>query len=173
MFKNVREAHTRNLTRVLTDLNGWTEEMCVEVMRPNMAGAWVRIHDGGDFFSDEYLEAWLHIASCAPDTTFYCYTKEVERFRRIVEPANLPNFRYVFSYGGKYDHLITDADRQCDVFPDNEALEAAGYSDQADSDLLAVTGDTKVGIVVNRHPGANKAMGGKSLREQQAALRRA
>ena len=169
-FRNVREAHMRNLMLVLNDLNEWQMLMTHEVTHPKFRGAYVRIHDGGDFFSDEYLQAWLDIARDAPETTFYAYTKEVERFRRIVEPDCPPNFHYVFSYGGKHDNLITDSDRRCDVFPDEIALLEAGYSDQADSDLLAITGSTAVGIVVNSHAGAVKKMRGMSLREQQENL---
>lgn len=171
-FRNVLEAHTKNLMMVLEDLNGWKQIMNLELGHPKFRGAYVRIHDGGDFFSDEYLEAWLEIARENPETIFYSYTKEVVRFRKIVEPACPPNFKYVYSYGGKYDHLITDQDRQCDVFPDEEALEEAGFSNQEASDLLAITGDTKVGIVINNHRGAVKAMKGMSLREQQAQLRK-
>lgn len=163
-FRNVREAHQRNLMRVLDDLPGWEQEMTQEVARPKFSGAYVRIHDGGDFFSREYLEAWLRIARSAPGTTFYCYTKEVPLFREVVEPDPPPNFRWVFSYGGRWDHLIRDTDRRADVFPTLEALEAAGFHDQEDSDLLAINGPLAVGIVVNNHPGALKQMEGKSFR---------
>lgn len=170
MFRNVRAAHLRNLTYVLEDLNGWSMDMAHEVSHPKFRGAHVRIHDGGDFFSDEYLQAWLDIARDTPDTTFYAYTKEIERFRRLVEPDCPPNFKYVYSYGGKHDNLITDSDRRCDVFPDEIALLEAGYTDQAASDLLAITGPTAVGIVVNNHAGAVRKMRGMSLREQQENL---
>lgn len=170
-FRNVREAHVRNLMRVLSDLEDWKREMLAEVSRPKMSGAWVRIHDGGDFFSDEYLMAWLEIARAVPQVTFYCYTKEVERFKKLVEPNCPDNFRYVYSYGGKHDHLISEADRQCDVFPDEESLHEAGYADQAESDLLAITGSPKVGIVINNHVGAKKALQGKSLKQLQERIR--
>lgn len=170
-FRNVLEAHTRNLMMVLDDLDGWEQQLTLELTHPKFCNAFVRIHDGGDFFSVNYLQAWIRIARAAPATTFYCYTKEIPMFREHVEPDCPPNFKYVFSYGGKHDQLITNTDRQCDVFDSKEALEAAGFVDQADSDLLAITGDTKVGIVINNHVGAAKAMNGKSLREQQIALR--
>jgi hypothetical protein len=157
---------------VLEDLDGWKDAINKELSHPRFEGGYVRIHDGGDFFSDEYLEAWLDIARANPKTTFYSYTKEVVRFRKIVETNCPPNFQYVFSFGGKYDHLVTEADRQCDVFPDEESLEQAGFANQEASDLLAITGDTKVGIVINNHRGAVKAMKGLSLREQQAKLRK-
>lgn len=171
-FRNVLESHTRNLMMLLDDLQGWEQQLTLELDHPKFRGASVRIHDGGDFFSDDYLRAWLRIARRTPNTTFYCYTKEIRRFADIVIPDCPTNFQYVFSYGGKDDHLITDTDRQCDVFPTHEALTAAGFTDQADSDLLAINGPHKVGIIINNHAGAVKAMNGKSLKEQQAALRK-
>lgn len=170
-FRNVREAHTRNLTRVLDDLAGWEADMTTEVQHPRMIGAFVRIHDGGDFFSDDYLAAWLRIIRAAPATTFYAYTKEIPRFRAMVEPDCPDNFKFIYSYGGKHDHLITDTDRRCDVFPDHDTMNAAGFHDQADSDLLAITGDIAVGIVINQHPGAAARMNGQSLAQLQARLR--
>ena len=171
-FSNVLAAHTRNLMMILDDIQGWEDAMRLEVSHPKFEGAFVRIHDGGDFFSTEYLQAWMRIARVTPKTTFYCYTKEVVMFREHVEPDCPPNFKYVFSYGGKHDHLITDEDRQCDVFPTTEAMLEAGFVDQAASDLLAITGDKKVGIFINNHVGAVKAMNGKSMGQQQKDLRK-
>lgn len=162
-FRNVREAHMRNLRMVMEDIEGWEAAMTDEVAKPKYADAHVRIHDGGDFFSRAYLLAWLRIARSAPLTTFYCYTKEVLLFREVVEPDPPDNFRWVYSRGGRWDHLIRDTDRQADVFPDEESLQAAGYHDQGDSDLLAIYGPPKVGIVVNNHPGAVTAMRGTSF----------
>ena len=170
-FKNVREAHLRNLMMTLDDLAGWEAQMTAEIQHPKFREAWIRIHDGGDFYSPEYLRAWIRIARACPETMFYSYTKEIPMFREIVEPDCPPNFAYVFSYGGRYDHLITEDDRRCDVFPDHESMEDAGFHDQAESDLLAIVGDPAVGIVVNKHPGASARMQGKSLRQLQADLR--
>ena len=143
--------------------------MIEELKRPKFVGKYVRIHDGGDFFSEDYLRAWLRIIRTAPQTTFYCYTKEVKMFKAIVEPDPPPNFEWVYSFGGRQDNLVEEHDRQCDVFPTYEALEAAGFHDQADSDLLAILGPRKVGIVVNNHRGAVKGLAGMSFRERQAA----
>lgn len=162
-FKNVKAKHLRNLELVIEDVGLFAMAMKDEVSNPRFDGAHVRIHDGGDFFSEEYLMAWLSIARSAPRTTFYAYTKEVEMFKRVVEPDPPANFRWIYSRGGRWDHLIEEHDRQADVFPTLEALEAAGYTDQGDSDLLAIYGPHKVGIVVNNHPGAVKAMAGQSF----------
>ncbi len=105
----------------------------------------------GDFFSDSYLQAWLEIMRLRPGVEFYAYSKEVSRFRRLVEPDPPPNFQWVYSLGGKEDHLVDkDHDRHADVFPDEAAIEAAGYSSQDASDLLAVYGPARVGIPANR-----------------------
>lgn len=166
-FRNVREAHVRNLMRTLEDLDGWEAEMIAELKAKKFVGAYVRIHDAGDFYSDEYLAAWLRIARATPQTTFYAYTKEVERFKRMVEPDPPENFVWIYSWGGRYDHLIEEDDRQADVFPTLEAMVEAGFVDQEASDLLAIHGPKKVGIVVNNHPGAVKALGGASFRRLQ------
>jgi hypothetical protein len=168
-FRNVKAKHQANLKMLLDDLDGWTAQMIEEVGKPKFKGKFVRIHDGGDFFTREYLEAWLKVIRSAPETTFYCYTKEVKLFKEIVEPDPPLNFKWVFSFGGRQDHFVEEHDRQCDVFPTSEALESAGFFDQEASDLLAITGPLKVGIVINNHPGAVKGLKGQSFRELQAA----
>lgn len=162
-FRNVRNKHVRNLEMVLNDLPAWEAQMKEELQHKRFINSHVRIHDGGDFFSREYLDAWLRIARATPNVIFYAYTKEVQMFKDVVEPNPPDNFRWIYSRGGRWDHLILESDRQADVFPTRESLEAAGYEDQEDSDLLAIYGYHKVGIVVNNHPGAVKRMNGKSF----------
>ena len=43
-------------------------------------------------FNILYLPAWLRICHARPDVNFYAYTKEVDRFRRLVEADPPPNF---------------------------------------------------------------------------------
>jgi hypothetical protein len=165
LFSNVRAAHIKNLMFVLEDLAGWEDALRSELDRDRFRGAYIRIHDAGDFFSDEYLDAWLRVIRDYPDTRFYAYTKEV---RRLKSRDDLPpNLTIIYSWGGRYDHLIEDDDRQANVFASLEDLEAAGYTDQADSDLLAIHGPAKVGIVVNNHPGAARRLAGESFQTLQ------
>jgi hypothetical protein len=195
-FSNVRAAHLRNLARVLDDLPGWAEEMTAElrhrryrqnheprldildVLDPTdswatewarAGGTAVRIHDAGDFLSDEYLRAWISIATETPDVLFYAYTKEVSRLRRVTVDGTPPNFRWLFSLGGKEDHLLDlDAERHAEVFPSDSDLTAAGYADQEASDLLAVLlPTTRVGIVSNNIPHLRRAMAGESFGQIQ------
>lgn len=69
----------------------------------------VRIHESGDFFSREYLMAWILVAQTNPNLDFYCYSKSLEFFLGLTLPEN---FYLTASYGGKFDHLIDE-----DCFP--------------------------------------------------------
>jgi hypothetical protein len=172
-FPKVKAAHARNLKMVLDDLDGWKGEMMREIVKRVKKGGYVRIHDSGDFFTDEYLEAWIDIARIIPGVTFYAYTKEVERFKRVAGrtyysitgrgyfPWAPANFKWLYSLGGKQDHLIDlDRDRHAEVFPTVEALEAAGYFNQEGDDRLAVEAPThRIGIVANNIPHFKKRQG--------------
>lgn len=197
-FSNVRDAHLRNLARVLDDLDGWADDMIHELAHPRhrptgdprfeildaldpadewaiewaeAGGSAVRIHDAGDFLSDAYTSAWLRIARVTPDVMFYAYTKEVSRFRRLVEGQAPANFRWLYSLGGKEDHLLDlDVDRHAEVFATAEDLAAAAYADQESSDLLAVLApSTRIGIVSNNIPHLRRQMSGRSFGEIQIA----
>lgn len=132
----------------------------------------VRIHDGGDFFSDSYLEAWLEIARTYDDIIFYAYTKEVTRFRRAMDVPD--NFLIVYSLGGKEDHLLDlEVDQHADVFPTKEALEEASYFDQETNDLLCVLAPSnKIGIVANSIPSFRKRQGEDTFGGMEAKLTR-
>jgi hypothetical protein len=171
-FRNVKSRHIENLEYVLYHPEQWFEKMLAEVSKPKMKGKYVRIHDAGDFFSKEYLELWLEIARKVPDVTFYCYTKEVAMFKEIVEPNCPNNFKYLYSMGGKQDHLIDkEKDRHAEVFPDDAAILDAGYENQDASDLLAITLPTvKIGIPANNIPHFNKKLAGKTFGAVQVEI---
>jgi len=169
-FRNVKNRHIANLEYVLEDPDGWYEQMLSEVQKPKMKGKHVRIHDSGDFFNASYLLLWTTIARNTPDVTFYCYTKEVSMFKKhLTEAARPLNFKYLFSLGGKEDHLIDlDNDRHADVFPNEAAILDAGYGNQDASDLLAITLPTnKIGIPANNIKHFNKKMAGRTFSQLQ------
>jgi hypothetical protein len=170
-FSNVLAAHTRNLEMVLDDLDEWSRAMLGELRHKRYRHANVRVHDSGDFFSEAYLDAWLAIAAATPDVLFYAYTKQV----RWVKARRLPrNFVVIFSLGGNEDEWIDRAvDRHCDVFPSDEALRAAGYTDQGASDLLAATLPTnRIGIVTNNIAHIRRKQGDSSFGSLQTARSR-
>lgn len=195
-FPKVRAAHVRNLEWTLDDLDGWREAMIEELShkryrptgepRPNAipdgdeadefltlwaigGGAAVRIHDAGDFYSDQYLSAWKMIAAEVPDVLFYAYTKEVTLVRSNATETP-ENFRVLFSLGGREDHLVDrEVDRFADVFPDHEAIIEAGFSSQVANDLHAVTMQSKrVGIPQNRIAKFRIKLAGRTFGEVQA-----
>lgn len=167
----VRAKHQANLRFVLDDLHGWETAMLDELAAAKFRGAWVRIHDSGDFFSDAYLQAWLRICRTRADVNFYAYTKEVDRFRRLVEPDPPANFLWVYSYGGTQDAALDPAvDRVADVFPDERAIVNARWSSQEASDLLAVLGPRLVGVPANRIPFYLKRLAGRRFSEWQAEV---
>lgn len=193
LFSNVKSAHLRNLQLVLDTPELFKEQMIEEIGKkrfrakgvprhfttdnPIVGDLWattwiqsggsaVRIHDSGDFFSEDYLRLWIDIATAHQDVLFYAYTKEVKMVKGIMNEFP-PNFRVIFSKGGLQDDLIDDAvDRHADVFPDLESLLNAGYQDQEASDLLAVMLATnKVGIVANNIAHFKKKQGTKTFAE--------
>lgn len=156
---------------VLDDLAGWETAIVAELSARKFSGSWIRVHDSGDFFSDSYTLAWLRVMRARPEVNFYAYTKEVSRFRRLVEPEPPPNFLWVYSYGGTQDAALDPGvDRVADVFPDEEAIRAAGWHSQEASDLLAVLGPRLVGVPANRIPHFLKKLRGRTFRSWQAEV---
>jgi hypothetical protein len=65
----------------------------------------IRIHSSGDFFNQDYFDAWLMVARQFPDRIFYAYTKALPFW--IKRLGSIPsNFKLVASYGGTHDNLI-------------------------------------------------------------------
>lgn len=194
MFRNVKAAHERNLLMVLDHLEDWKVDMIEELthkrFKPNgierfpdydlqldewaenwrrAGGAAIRVHDSGDFFSVEYLNAWLEIATLFPHILFYAYTKDVQMFRDHAVGKASVNFRWVYSTGGKEDDLIDkDTERHADVFPSFESMEEQGYTSQEESDLLCILlPTTRVGIVANNIAHFKKKMGDRTFSDLQ------
>jgi len=84
----------------------------------------LRVHVGGDFFSQKYFDAWLEVARRNPSRIFYAYTKSikfwVQRFDEIPE-----NFVLTASRGGTHDFLIDEfmLKEAVVVFSEEEAEE--------------------------------------------------
>ena len=103
MYENVRKSKHRNYDALLgLSRAGMRDLLLSELPR----GVRVRIHESGDFFSQDYFDAWIDVARALPEQLFYGYTKSIPYLLNRV--AIMPdNFRIVASYGGKYDRLIT------------------------------------------------------------------
>ena len=62
-----------------------------------------RIHVAGDFFSQDYFDAWCDLARANPDRLFYAYTKSLNYWLAGDVPENLI---LTASRGGRLDNLI-------------------------------------------------------------------
>lgn len=172
MFKNVLKAHVEKLELVLYRLEEWVVMMNDELSKPKYVDKYIRIHDGGDFFSEEYALAWMRIANNNPQCIFYAYTKEVQLFKEGIADQVADNFIVIYSYGGKQDHLIDrETDRHSDVFPDYDEMIRLGYNDIEPDDKWAATHpNKKVGLYRNNIKHFIKKQGEKKFSEWQSKL---
>lgn len=110
----------------------------------------VRIHDGGDMYSFNYLKKWIIVANRMPNIRFYFYTKRVSMIKNNIE--YIPdNMTYIFSYGGTEDHLIDpDTDRHSVVFDCAEKMRRNGYVDASYDDTVAWKSDNhRIGLMIH------------------------
>ena len=63
----------------------------------------MRVHVGGDYFSKNYLQAWIEVAKRNPAKVFFSYSKSLHLFKQFALPENLV---LTASRGGKHDDLI-------------------------------------------------------------------
>ena len=101
---------------------------------PTNAGI-VRIHVAGDFFSQQYMEAWYTVALLNPNILFYAYTKSLRFWLAINEFPVLHNFVLTASCGGTHDHLIDEFNLRSTkvVFSEAEAEQLGLAIDHDDS----------------------------------------
>lgn len=169
-FSNVKKAHMKKLDLVLNHRSKWISMMIDELSHRRYRRKYIRIHDAGDFFSIDYARDWMKIIREYPDIRFYAYTKEVSMMKSMEKNNEIPdNFRSIYSYGGKEDHLIDpEVDRHSDVFTDYDLMISRGYVDIEEDDSLAATSENhRIGLYRNNIPYLIKKQGDKSFREWQ------
>lgn len=115
----------------------------------------VRIHDSGDFYSQDYYFKWCDIARAFPDKTFYAYTKSVHFWLYPEKPDNL---HITQSLGGRYDGYVDTDKPHSRIFANHEARIREGYVDGNVNDVPAIQGLVKIGLVYH---------GNKNLTEGQ------
>jgi hypothetical protein len=117
----------------------------------------VRIHSSGDYFSLDYLKAWIQIAKRNKSLIFYSYTKSVHFFKQC--EGEIPsNFRITFSHGGKYDSLIEDKDKSAKVvFSPEEAKLLKLKIDHDDSNAYSKSKKSFSLLIHNTQPKNSKA----------------
>lgn len=151
LFKSVKDAQERRLQASKQD--DFIDVMCQELVTLRVGA--VRVHDAGDYYSEDYLDKWIEIAQRNPSVIFYSYTKSIDFFKSDINTwkKTLPsNMVITFSFGGKRDDLINrETDKHALVFQSLEQLLAFGYQDTSAFDDNAYNPDIKlVGLVAKK-----------------------
>jgi hypothetical protein len=99
IWSNVKSAHEQRYEFSKTD--EFVDAMINDIL--NKKAEYVRVHDGGDYYSGRYMAKWFAIARALPQVRFYSYTNMIE----MVLKSRVPdNFDFIFSDSGKQVHLI-------------------------------------------------------------------
>lgn len=146
VWSNVAAAFERRYALSCTD--DFVPTISAELARrkPN----YVRIHDSGDYFSAKYASSWFTIMRLFPNVRFYSYTKMVPMFQQLAKTGKLPdNFTTIYSFGGLADARINvSVERHSSVFASLSELQAHGYADATEDDLVSIDpGNHRIGLV--------------------------
>ena len=147
-----------NLTKVRGDLSLFYTEAVADLAR--LKSSSIRVHDSGDFFSQEYMDTWFRIARVYPKKKFYAYTKSLH-LRWQEAPKN---FQIIQSVGGLLDGSINKRRSHSRIFATVSDRKKAGYVDGNKNDQPAIDGETRIGLVYH---------GNKNLKEGQVRWLRA
>lgn len=117
---NLRSGNFEQLKKMKT-----VDEMVANIKKDMPANAGIiRIHVGGDFFNQNYFDAWLTVAASRPDMLFYAYTKSLPYW--VARLAMIPpNFVLTASYGGRMDRMISEHNLRSSVVVFSESEAAA------------------------------------------------
>jgi hypothetical protein len=127
----------------------------------------IRPHDSGDFFAPWYVRAWLAIARELPHVTFYTYTKSIP----LIPWNELPsNFRIVQSLGGTKDDLVDRSRSHSAIFPTVAERRRSGYIDGNKTDLPAIDGEIRIGLVYHGQYEEPEGVYDKLLRRVRKAV---
>ena len=131
IWGNVKPAFERRYE--LSKQDDFVEIMVSEILKKKVD--YLRIHDSGDYYSNEYIYKWFAIANALPSVRFYSYTKSIPLFIGKTIPENMD---IIFSEGSKKDELIdVNIHRHSRIFSAKSELEQAGYVDASKNDLMA------------------------------------
>ena len=158
-YKNVRLARWHNFD-LLKGKN--VSEMASLIQEALPMVQMIRIHVGGDFFSQAYFDAWSAVAKANPLMVFYAYTKSVKFW--IARLGSLPdNFILTASRGTKDDHLIDQFNLRCAevVFSEQEAIDKGLEIDHDDSHAYR-NGPSFALLIHGTQPKGSKAAKAKS-----------
>lgn len=149
-YPNVRSSRWRNfdlLQKFKGDVNGMSDLINKSIQNFGSMSLF-RIHESGDFYSQEYFDAWLNAIKKHPNIKFYAYTKAlpfwVARLNEIPE-----NFKLTASKGGTHDELIDKYNlKQAVIVNTAEEAQNLGLPIDVD-DSLAYNSDKSFALLLH------------------------
>jgi len=168
-FKNTRDARWHNFDL----LRGLDFESMVKLIKETLNAfnlkniKLIRIHESGDFFNQDYFDAWLAIAANNPNKIFYAYTKSIQywKTRRDVIPTN---FKITGSFGGRQDATLIKHKLKSNtvVFSEQEATKKKLKIDH--DDQLAWKQDSSFAVLLHgtQPKGSEAAKAIKTMKSQ-------
>jgi hypothetical protein len=162
IYRNVHKnrAHNTRLLRAHKSAES-IAELIEASLPPGVNGSVVRLHIGGDFYSQAYFDAWLIVARNHPKTRFYAYTKATPYW--VKRLGDIPkNIKLIASRGGRRDDLIDKYKlRSAKVFFSVEAAESERKRIDHD-DSIALAGRADFGLMIHGiQPAGSEAMRAK------------
>jgi len=132
----------------------------------------VRIHESGDFWTENYMKAWILVAQSRPNQIFYAYTKSLGMWLSLndIIPSN---FYLTASHGGTLDYLIPKHPNIFKrvshvVYTEEQAAELGLEIDHDDSHCL---GDKPFALLVHgSQPAGSEASQAISQRKKQGGF---
>lgn len=110
----------------------------------------LRLHVGGDFFSQAYFDAWASVAKRFYNCIIYAYTKSVH-FVQAHKDKLPDNFRITLSKGGKFDNLIPEDYTNVESGFQYGIAEVLGHPEEAEEKELEVDHDDSHAIAGKKH----------------------
>lgn len=98
-YSRTRKLHWNNLNGLIRLDENEITKLILEAI-PNHTKI-IRIHCSGDFFSQEYFNAWCNVATARPNIILFGYTKILQYATAILPD----NFHLIYSHGGIYDDI--------------------------------------------------------------------
>lgn len=140
-YKQTYMARAHNLKAIMRCIKRGGLINLIEGSLPKNA-KYIRVHVSGDFFSQEYFDAWVSVAQNNPTRIFYAYTKSLPFWSSRLK--NMPqNFPLTASFGGKYDGHIAKYNLRYArvVFSEEEAARLNLPIDHDDSHAINPCGN--------------------------------
>ena len=139
-----KRSRERNLEHINRLKMHQVRDMLIEDIESMRSVTHVRLHDSGDFFSRPYYHTWIDVAKSFSSIIFYAYTKSIPFLDWDAHPDN---FRIVQSLGGKRDLEIDRGRPHSRICINDEDRIEARYCDGNSSDLPAILGEIRIGLV--------------------------